>query len=391
MESPKITYHNSLERRNAYSENEKENLIVKKADKDLYKYFSNSAKDTNDLKNTRYRTSNKNDIESFLSPSSILQPSSTQEFCLDCQSDVKKNLCSFCQQQRFLLRNQSENTTDRNLFMCTLCQADPICRSCQKKICQKCKKPIRKDRKNKGFVELPMSNQKPETDLSNPYLSPQKNENSFDLSGSRSPSRIFETEVFRRSNNASKNSYINDNNDADDDQSSLLSVVRKPFSLNLEKSSVFHPLNKTPKKRFSINIKNGEVVVEQNGLDSLEELKRITDEKIAKFIKNYGELPSPKPFKKKSIDIDEFPIPLHVEQSKSPIEEEFRRDSIESNSPAFKMLETKWDIPVVQRNTIKENDNNVCVLTQVGAFKKQLQLDQFEFDDFDNETHSHKN
>lgn len=326
-------------------------------------------------------------MENFFSPPPFLQPSSTDEYCFDCQSDVKQKLCSFCQQQRYLSQNQKQSTTDRNLFLCTLCHADPICRNCQKKICQKCKKPIRKDRKNRDSLELPVNNRKSETDLSNLSLSPQKDDEFIDLNGARSPTKIFETEVFRYSNNSSKNSHFNDSV-AGIEQNNP-STTRKPFSMNLEKTSIFHPDNMS-KKRFSINIKNGEVVVEQNGFESLEELKRITDEKIAKFVKNYGELPPSKPLKKRSIDIEEFPILMTAEQSKSPIEKEFRRDSVELNSPAFKTLESKWDIPVVQKNTIKESDDNICVLTQVGAFKKQLQLDQFEFDDFDNDTHSNK-
>lgn len=359
----------------------------------MYKYFSNSAKDANDLKNLRYRAviNDDNVIHSDFSSSTLPEPPqyfSPSDYCAGCQMDLmKKNLCGFCKQQQYLSQNQSGSTSDRNLFMCTFCHADPICRSCQKKICQKCKKPIRKDKQlniPKNPIELPRAAiRKSDTELSQFSSSPRAIKNASDISGSRSPSKMLETEVFRQ---ASRASFNYDINDAKDDQSVRSNEINepKPYSMNVDKSSIFHPDNELPNKRFSININtNGEVLIEQNGLDRLEELKRITDEKVAKFINTYGKLPQSKQVKKRSIDIDEFPLTQFVEPMKPPIDIDTRRESVEANSPAFKMLETKWDIPVVQKNTVKEGGDNICVLTQIGAFKKQLQLDQFELDVFD--------
>lgn len=40
-----------------------------------------------------------------------------------------------------------------------------------------------------------------------------------------------------------------------------------------------------------------------------------------------------------------------------------------------------FQIPAVQKNNISQGNENAYTLTQIGAFKKQLQLDKLNFDD----------
>ncbi|KAG4069677.1 hypothetical protein HA402_014700 [Bradysia odoriphaga] len=120
--------------------------------------------------------------------------------------------------------------------------------------------------------------------------------------------------------------------------------------------------------------------------DELLELKRRNDILIAKFARNYGSLRNRKSIPKETTTTstqhtdDSFPLPLMREDHFT--RKSFRRSDAEAkpqNSQAVRKLECKWEIPVVQRQVITNNPGTV--LTQVGAIGKQLQLEKLNFGD----------
>lgn len=86
--------------------------------------------------------------------------------------------------------------------------------------------------------------------------------------------------------------------------------------------------------KLSVNVRNGEVIVEKDH-DDLEEIRRITNEKRIKYNKNGLELNG-----RKVKNGDGFPLPSISEvQQKSPIKNAKLYAASVRDSPAFKMLE----------------------------------------------------
>jgi hypothetical protein len=53
------------------------------------------------------------------------------------------------------------------------------------------------------------------------------------------------------------------------------------------------------------------------------------------------------------------------------------RDNSNPRSENVRKLASRWDVPAVKKTTISDN---VSVLTQLGAIKKQLQLEQLKME-----------
>lgn len=122
-------------------------------------------------------------------------------------------------------------------------------------------------------------------------------------------------------------------------------VIRKntePYSLYMEKSSIFHPSRNVAEPKLTVNVRNGEVFVEKSTVDELDEIRRITNEKMTKYVKQNGDLNSRKPLRHKHSDDELLPLPSISEiSSRSPARNTNTRLFAASvrDSPAFKMLQ----------------------------------------------------
>ncbi|XP_001663928.2 uncharacterized protein LOC5578537 isoform X2 [Aedes aegypti] len=183
---------------------------------------------------------------------------------------------------------------------------------------------------------------------------------------------------------------------------------KKPYSLNIDKDSLFHPSNKTPDPKVSVNIRNGEVFVDNklNGTPKLhqpakardEDTDDLTDEmddRISKYVEHYNTLWMKRGTRKNNL-ISQKNANLMMASTKenspsamlggklgplptlSPpkVYVSDRADNLKSE--AMKTTEKKWDIPAVQRTMVTPRSPRV--LTQLGAIRKQLQLEQLKLD-----------
>lgn len=81
-------------------------------------------------------------------------------------------------------------------------------------------------------------------------------------------------------------------------------------------------------------------------------LKRMTDEKVLKYAKNYGDMHARNTARSKMIDMDPYPLPLLAEQSlirKSLDSDAGGSDGSGGNSFAFRELESRWQVYIRTR------------------------------------------
>lgn len=367
LEKDVISRTKRSEGRKALSENGKEDLIApKKSDKDLYKYFTNSARETQHLRNVRYNPYLGIDDLSTTSPQSSTLNRPVEPHWKRYPAEMEEPIYSTCSHHG----HDDKSEAEENSLVCSTCQSQLICRNCDVDFCLKCRKRKKTERNRLTLGTSPRKH--------NHSLRPRH----------QALTETTEESEFEQEVDILIHSPI------------VVKSHSNPFSMNLGKSSVFHPSRKHTDSKISVNFRNGDVFVEQQSSigANMDEMKRITDEKLSKYAKNYSDLRSRR---SRVLDEDTFPMPL-IRENTSKMAAATATDNfpMEQNSPAFKTLETKWQvrtpmeapikqtptkisfqIPAVQKNTIaREPTNNTRVLTQVGAFRKQLQLDQLEFD-----------
>lgn len=280
----------SYEERKAQSDRGKENCNeVKRSDKDIYNYFTNSAqKETNQLKDFRYsHYFNTEDLSDNEMPNSMSSfsyntyPSKSIRHHDTASNhhlvELKRPMCNFCKHNRFSRQNQEETG---NEYICDSCESQPVCLSCRKEICVQCKRPTQE-----GKSLLPSRHLKQQ----NTELASKFGNVKCQIEPIKEPTYV-RTDSFQP--------IISDD---DESYSDLSSTEHKPFSFNIAESSVFHPTKSRINRRLSVSIKNGEVFIQP---DSFEELKRITDEKAQRFAQNYSDIKT-----KKSIELKESRIP----------------------------------------------------------------------------------
>ncbi|ETN64095.1 hypothetical protein AND_004171 [Anopheles darlingi] len=215
---------------------------------------------------------------------------------------------------------------------------------------------------------------------------------------------------------------------------------RPPYSMNIPETSLFHPSKSAPEPVVSVNVRNGEVFVEnklsrsrpasppvpavksqqqqqqQNSDHHRRDHHRddesseaigddLIDERISKYVRNYNTL-----WMKRSnartqnghITTSHSPNrrphqPAHTtyEQQHSSKGGTPSRSALPSLSPpkvyvsdrpeklksdGLKLVEKKWDVPAVERTKV-HTKGSTRVLTQLGTIRKQLQLEQLQMDD----------
>lgn len=324
--------------RKTQSENGKDKFL-KEEDTKLYKYFSNSARyDKNnrrsidvaetdlELTDERYQYCKKcrSDIsESFFNLKRV--PDDLRKLCAKCDShyhaSVEKFLCSEC-------NKKSENCPhcDKNFNFCFYCNRNKdVCLNCnrvdQSEICPNC---LRHEK----------------------------------LTRNRNSSIRDDRPI--RGNDDSKTSYqLLDETESEHDLSDLKPILirrsTKPYSLNLEKDSIFHPDKKIVEPKLTVNIKNGEIYVDKlndfeiGNENDYEILRKKNDEKISSYVRNYDDLRIRKKTGPNNRSTTTYrniiPIPSYrnilpkVDNGKSPLNNRNRSD-------AMKTLERKWDVSI---------------------------------------------
>lgn len=264
----------SYDERKAQSDNGKENIsLVIRNDKDIYKYFTNSARDPSVFNDLRYHNycgfpGELSDLD--ITPNSMSSASACSN-TYPSKDLTNRPMCNFCKRDRFLARSQQDNL-EKNLYFCDSCESQPICLNCRKEICVRCKKSTNNDRRAaKAIKQLKNGSNNCKDHLSGLSLWQERND-----------TVIVED----------KKKYVKTENvrpiETDEDSLSGASPdEHKPYSFNIPTSSVFHPSRSRIDRRLSVKVRNGEISVKP---DSFDELKRITDEKFLKYVRNYGDI-----------------------------------------------------------------------------------------------------
>lgn len=345
----------------------KENLTTanKVNDAEIYKYFTNSAHNSVDSQDLSFRSHpEENTMDSHRChtyPMKSIRNIDTHQRCARCEVVVNHEVCNFCQQNRFMARSQYENCTihHRQPYLCKKCYNQSICAYCREEICARCNRP---------------------TKLSDHLLKPKT-----DPMAKHSPCRRKLSH--RATNLAMLEESYEDSSDDDNDihtssrmsSPSKVQPIEKPYSFNIDKSSVFHRSTAGVKPQVTDHPIDKSV-----HKSSIDDLRRITDEKLSKYAKNYGDMRASRTSRSKMIEMDPYPMPLLAQQSMSRKSIEANSDEFnesDTNSLAFKQLQSRWQIPFTQKNSVVDakHDRQICVLTQSGGFKKQLQMDKFNF------------
>lgn len=348
----------------------KENLTTanKFNDANIYKYFTNSAHNSVDLQDLSFRSHPEENMYNTMDshrchtyPMKRNRNFDTHQRCAQCEVVVNHEVCNFCKQNRFMAQSQYENCTahHRQPHLCKTCYNQSICAYCREEICARCNGPTKlSDHLLKSKTD-PVAKQSPRRRK----LSPRAT-NLVLLEESYEDSSDDDNDIHTSSRMSSP---------------SKVQPITKPYSFNIDKSSVFQPSTAGVEPQVTDHPINKSV-----HKSSIDDLRRITDEKLSKYAKNYGDMRASRTSRSKMIEMDPYPMPLLAQQSTSRKSNEANSDEFnesDTNSLAFKHLQSRWQIPFTQKNSVvgAEQDKQICVLTQSGAFKKQLQMDKFDF------------
>lgn len=336
---PNIPSYRSYDERKVQTVRGKENFdTLKQKDKEVYNFFTNSANNENNhLKENRYShyfdlgELSENDVRSnSMSSSYNTYPSKSDRHH---QHDMKPTMCIFCKHKRFLTRSQEENFG--NSYICGSCENEPICLYCRKEICVQCKRPTHSDDKNVSTRLLKQRNTDP-----NPTIPSVKQVR-------------VRTESFQQLFT-----------DEDDSNSDISYTDYKPYSFNIDATSLFHPSKSRLNRKLSVSVKNGEIIVQPD--HSFDELRRITEEKMMNLTKRYGEMRPKKPTESKELigRVEEVRLPTRLMDSRmanlKPIEEprpvfreetkkliEFAKELERGDNNAFKRTERKQQASIL--------------------------------------------
>lgn len=339
--------YRSYDERKAQTDRGKENWEKsKRNDKEIYNFFTNSAQ--NQLKDTT-RYSHYFDLEDLseneVLPNSLSSstyntyPSKStrhQDAVQKRQNDAprKQPMCNFCKHNRSLARNQEENIA--NDLICSSCENEPICLNCRKEICSRCKRPTHID---EHTLKVPTR-----------HLRQRNTDPGFIV--------IKDQEPQAKPKYVRLDSFQPIYTDEDDSLSDVSSSDHKPYSFNIDESSLFHPLKSQLNRKLSVSVRNGEVHVQP---DTFDELRRITDEKLKKYAKNYGDFRYKRPADGKDERVQDIRIPVPMVANIKPKSNldpmpamrdntkkliEFAKELDRGDKNIFKRIETKYQASV---------------------------------------------
>lgn len=359
--------YNPYAERKAQSENGREQQRITAVQKiatdspnpKVYKYFSSSAHyppavDTTYNSTPHYAAANRtlfmDSAEEELGPPPVppLPPAAAQ-YCKRCRNDLIESVCAFCERKRNNLPINENNClkcstllsspVDRAAGLCTFCRQTnlrcgychkpiDVCPNCNAVFCMRChrrrqqqdhqqhenEENIRPSRA--AIMDRPILavQSKPSVRPTSPYLKPKQNTmyRSFDIydSDSEHDLPVGQSVVVRHDN-------------------------KVPYSMNVERNSIFHPKKTVEEPKLAVGVKNGQIFVED------------LDEKLAKYARNYGELRNRNSLANKQSSYgendDSFPLPL-MPAAVSVAKEHQKPQQQTHDSPALKMLHRKWEV-----------------------------------------------
>lgn len=311
----------------------KENLATtsKIDDAEIYKYFTNSGRESIDLRDMSFPNhpdlgnEENTTMESHRCHTYPMKKNrnlDTRHRCARCEWNVNRDVCNSCQQNRFLTRSQYGNCAvhDRHHpHLCKSCYYQSICACCRGEICARCNRPTK--------IDTVAKQSPPRRKLSPRATNLALLEESYEDSSDDDDGHHYIDLTSSRISSPKK------------DQPS-----GKPYSFNIQESSMFHPSNANVVPQATVPVEKGA------DKSSIDDLKRITDEKLSKYARNYGDMRARNTSHSKMIDMEPYRMSLMTQQSTSRKSNESNADrSNESgggNSFAFKQLETRWQVNI---------------------------------------------
>ncbi|XP_055905309.1 uncharacterized protein LOC129940836 isoform X2 [Eupeodes corollae] len=154
---------------------------------------------------------------------------------------------------------------------------------------------------------------------------------------------------------------------------------RPPFSINIDRNSIFHH-----------DFDRSKLFDDEN---SIEEIRYETDKQLSRYLKNYGDLAckalrdrstqtTPDSASRRDIVMVEennLSMPLLREMPRMTRKESnLQQAERKKKGTRIENLSRRWEVPAVQKHTITTNSPKV--LTQLGAIKRQLQSEQLHLD-----------
>ncbi|XP_039447510.1 uncharacterized protein LOC120426796 isoform X2 [Culex pipiens pallens] len=375
----------------------------------VYRYFSNSAQNPASLASTSLSS----EMEYDSSSESVgQQPGNRYQYCKNCRADIDRSFLPPRTHSRHHYQHHASMTTPKSHRKGTTTGEEHNCLNCRKrieKLCANCDRVMKRSVKKSlcAICQQAMENSRMQKEAQ----SELKRQRSKLL---RSMEMLDDEEddprpAYPTTGTSPTNPYkIIDiqyhESDNDHDLAVLNPVIvrnnykKQPYSVNIAKESLFHPSKKTPEPRVAVNIRNGEVFVDNNlGHGRHEDTDDVTtdemDDRISKYVRHYntlwmkrgmrqnnnlkngnvlnGEKLSPSAMAGNGGNGAKLPSlsPPKVYVSDRP-------DNVKSD--AMKTTEKKWDVPAVERTKVSAESPRV--LTQLGAIRKQLQLEQLQMD-----------
>ncbi|XP_055605960.1 probable serine/threonine-protein kinase cdc7 isoform X2 [Uranotaenia lowii] len=397
LENDHKLYNPYDDHRKTLSENGKEVYIdpaqTLSEDKEkVYRYFSNSAQN---VASGFLSSSISSEMEYDESSNESRASYERYQYCKNCRADIDRSFMPRDSRNGGHYHHKATPKTQRKV--------DDHCLNCQKrleKLCIKCERVMKRSNKQRSsnlcnFCQQSADNSRLQREAQS-ELKRQRHKQLL-----RSLERDHE-ETHRGSVSPPNPYKIIDiqyhESDNDQDLSVLNPVIvrknyRKPYSMNIDKESLFHPSKKTPDPKVSVNIRNGEVFVDNKIKhipvpvdDTMDDITTDEmDDRISKYVKHYNTLwmkrgnGSRKNNLQKQVSISSKLPPL----SPPKVYISDRPDNLKSE--AMKNTEKKWDIPAVERTRLSPGSPRV--LTQLGAIRKQLQLEQLQMDQTYTKTH----
>ncbi|XP_058459175.1 uncharacterized protein LOC131435377 isoform X2 [Malaya genurostris] len=413
------------ENRKTLSENGKEAYVdaaqQKPAKEKVYRYFSNSAQNEKPSSFTSSSLSSEMDYDS----SSESMGYDRYQYCKNCRADIDRSFLPRAHGGRHHQHHhhhQQQQPPQKKLTPKMTRKIDEHCLNCHKrieKLCVKCDRVLKRslsqnicaicqqaveNKRIQKEAQLELRRQRQKLLRSIELLNDDDDDEESPLMDVENP--LPPTSV------SPPNPYkIIDiqyhESDNDHDLAVLNPVIvrnnyKKPYSLNIDKDSIFHPNKKTPEPKVSVNIRNGEVFVDNKLNPSARGEAKQTpapspqhdpedlstdemDDRISKYVKHYNTLWMKRGMRKNNLISQKNANPSSNAASKlrplpslSPpkVYVSDRADNLKSD--AMKITEKKWDIPAVERT--KVSPGSPRVLTQLGAIRKQLQLEQLHLD-----------
>jgi hypothetical protein len=302
LENDHKLYNPYDEHRKSLSENGKDVYLPPKdtathANK-VYRYFSNSAKYDHKLKRYGYGEfgydfdrDNQSDDEfgGIISaePLANYGKQDRYQYCKRCRHDITDSY----------LRPKREPTPD----YCLNCHLrihhlDGLCTECSNKLeqlplnCQNCN----------GRLQTRANTS---TTLSLKQIKESANENLMD-----NPSyRVLDVQYHRRQ----EESDTSDHNETTYRETAYRNQKKTNFSYNVDKNSIFNPHKKIVEPKLKVNIRNGEIYVDRESpATGDEEVKRKTEDRIARYAKNYGDLRTNRKRFEPKVRVVEAPPPV---------------------------------------------------------------------------------